>query len=634
MINIKKISPILLILFLITLSGRAQDGFPARLNFIKQQLSLLSDSLAPGLRESASLSVSNLPIQSFLRSIAEAHGLNVQIDPSLNLMLSNNFTNVEVKNLLYFICEEYRLDIRFTNTILSFSKYQEPVKVELPPPAKKLDIVYDPGSGNVSFDLSNDSLRAFVKQITRITNRNVIATGNDLENKLVRGYIRDLPLENALDKLAYINGFTFSKAKDGVFLFEGAPVLGPNNVSNGLPAMKRVVQGDIIVRDSLIDLDVTNVPILDIIHQVSPQLAKNYILFSEITGTTTVKVKKVRYDELLSFLFQGTNFTYKKKGNVYLLGQRNLEGFRTSEIVKLNFRPIDGIDKELPTDLTKDMEIKVFRELNSLIISGNKQRIDELISFIKLIDQPIPNILIEVIVADVRKGYSLTTGINAVLSDSVPKTTGNVFPGFDMTLSSKSINNALSSLDSKGIVNLGKVTPNFYVTLKALETNNNIQLRSTPKLATVNGSKASLVIGKSVYYVEQTQNITGGVTPITTTAQRFNKVEANLSINISPVVSGNEHITLDISAEFSDFIPSTIQNAPPGNETRKFESKIRVRNEEMIILGGLEELTKSETGSGTPLLSRIPVLKWLFSSKTKAKTDNRLIVFIKPTLVY
>jgi type IV pilus assembly protein PilQ len=453
----------------------------------------------------------------------------------------------------------------------------------------------------------------------------------------VRGYIKDLPLESALDKLAYINGLKFSKTKDGVFVFESN---APQN-NQTLPGMSgqpnqllRRTQGDITVRDSLIDLDVTNFPIADIIQQVSSQLNKNYFVFSEITGTTSAKVKGVLYSELLSFLFQGTNFTYKKSKSVYLIGLRNAEGFKTTEIYKMDFRPIEGVDKELPAELIKEIEIRPVRELNAYILNGTKHRVDELISFLRLIDQPIPNILIEVIVAEAKKGFSLQTGLKAFLSDSVPKTSGQVFPGIDLTLSNKSINNALEKLDTKGIINLGRVSPTFYVTLQAMERNNNIQLRSTPKLSTINGSKANLTIGESVWYVEQTQNITGGVNPITTTSQRFNQVNANLSITISPIVSGNEHITLDIIAEFSDFIPSQIQNAPPGNATRKFESKIRIKNEEMIILGGLEELTKSQTGSGVPLLSRIPVLKWFFSSRTKETSDNRLIVFIKPTIVY
>jgi type IV pilus assembly protein PilQ len=311
-------------------------------------------------------------------------------------------------------------------------------------------------------------------------------------------------------------------------------------------------------------------------------------------------------------------------------------------VVKLDFRTIEGVEKEIPADLIKEVELKIQKELNAFIITGNKHRIDEVVSFIRLIDKPVPNILIEVIVAEANKSFSIETGIKAYISagDSTVKTGGQVYPntgaagGSGITLSSTSINNLLSKLDDKGIASIGKVAPTFYATIQALEDNNNLQIRSTPKLSTMNGNKANLTIGQSQYYVEQTQNITGGVSPINSVTQRFNKVEANMSITISPVVSGNEHITLDITAEFSNFVAPKILNAPPGNTTRKFESKIRVRNEEIIVLGGLEEESKSDSGSGVPLLSRIPVLKWIFSYRKKARTDNRLLIFIKPTVVY
>lgn len=637
MSNIKKLY---FISFLLTfISGYSQEisVFNHRLLEIESQLNLLSESSVPGLNETANLSVSNLSIQSFLRTIAESHRLNVQVDPSLNITLSNNFTNVLVKDIVYFLCQEYQLDIRFINTIMSFSRYQLPIASARPNPIKKPNILYNEKSDVVTFDLSGDSLSVVVRELTRLTNKNVIVSGvNDLDGRMIRGFIKDLPFESAIDKLAYVNNLKLIKSKDGVYIFEGlgSSVGQSVNRSNQFNVNTQP-DGEVAVKDSLITIDVVNYPILEIIHQTSGRLGINYILFSDITGTTTAKVKDVSYRDLLAFLFQGTNFTYKVKNEVYLLGPRNHEGFRTTELVKLDFRTIEGIDKEIPSELSKDVELKLLKELNALIITGNKHKIDEVLSFIRLIDRPIPNILIEVIVADARKGFSIETGLKAFLSqDSVPKTQGQIFPGIDLTLSSKSVNEALERLDSKGIVNLGRVTPNFYATLQALEQNNNIQVRSTPKLSTMNGSKATLIIGESVYYVEQTQNITGGVNPITTTAQRFNKVEANLSINISPVVSGNEHITLDITAEFSDFINPTIPNAPPGSATRKFESKIRIKNEEMIILGGLEEVSRSETSSGVPLLSRIPLIKWIFSSRSKQSTNNRLIVFIKPTLVY
>jgi type IV pilus assembly protein PilQ len=111
-------------------------------------------------------------------------------------------------------------------------------------------------------------------------------------------------------------------------------------------------------------------------------------------------------------------------------------------------------------------------------------------------------------------------------------------------------------------------------------------------------------------------------------------VSADLSVVINPIVSGDEQITLDVHVKQSSFTEKIAPTAPPGTVTRDFQSLIRVKNEEMILLGGLEENSMNDSGTGTPLLSRIPVIKWLFSSRNKTKKKSKLTIFIKPTVVY
>ncbi|MCH8903113.1 MAG: hypothetical protein IIA45_04275 [Bacteroidetes bacterium] len=126
----------------------------------------------------------------------------------------------------------------------------------------------------------------------------------------------------------------------------------------------------------------------------------------------------------------------------------------------------------------------------------------------------------------------------------------------------------------------------------------------------------------------------GTQNPQTVITDQYIPISANLSISILPVVSGNDQVTLDIKVEMTNFTGKSSPNAPPGSATRQFESLIRVKNNEMIMLGGLEEKEYSETGSGLPFLSRVPVLKWFFSSRTKTKSTGKLSIFIKPTIIY
>jgi type IV pilus assembly protein PilQ len=114
----------------------------------------------------------------------------------------------------------------------------------------------------------------------------------------------------------------------------------------------------------------------------------------------------------------------------------------------------------------------------------------------------------------------------------------------------------------------------------------------------------------------------------------WKSTEANLSVSIKPYVSADESVTLSVTVEKSSFLGRVGETAPPGKATQQFQSLVRVKNNEMVLLGGLDELQKENSGSGVPLLSRIPVLKWLFSGRRKSKSNSKLHIFIKPTIIY
>jgi type IV pilus assembly protein PilQ len=629
----------------------APAGSTDRFAVLQRRLQAVADSAAPGLNQRANLSVTGVSLGEFVRGLADTHGLNVTVDPTVNVKVSSNFTNVRVLDLLVFLARTYELDVRVMGNILSFYKYVPPAAVKTTAPAKKLRLVYNDAQDRFTADLANDSLSSFAKQATQLTRHNIsLAPG--LGGRMLTGYVEGLPLTQALDRLAYANALRLTQPDGQSYVLQSAeevagpaagtraPVRRAREAGSGLsnPGHVSSSGADISLSTSaggqrLVTVDADNVPLNQLLNDVSTELGVNYVLFSDLTGNTTMRVRQVTYPDFLALLLQGTSHTFRYADGRYAIGSRALEGFRYTRVIKLQFRPVDKLDEVIPAELKKGLEIKVFKELNSLILSGSQPQIEEIAEFLKSIDKPVVNVLIEVIVAELRRGHTVTTGISAGL-DSTVRTGGSVFPGLNMTLGSASINSFLSKLSSRGLLDLGRVTPNFYVTLQALEQNNYLDLRSTPKLATLNGHEASLKIGQSIYYVEQVQNVSGGVTPIVTTTQQFKQVNADLSIKITPMVSGDENITLNIEAQFSDFIDAIIPRAPPGNATRQFTSMIRVKNEDMIVLGGLEEVRHTRSGSGVPILSRIPILRWLFSSRSSAKQTNKLIVFIKPTIMY
>ena len=175
---------------------------------------------------------------------------------------------------------------------------------------------------------------------------------------------------------------------------------------------------------------------------------------------------------------------------------------------------------------------------------------------------------------------------------------------------------------------------NFYAKIQALETNGNLKIRSTPKLSTLNGHQATLTRGETTYYAVTRRDVIGSQNPQTTEIKNYFPIDANLSIGIRPMVSGDDNITLSINVTQSDFNGDRIDpEAPPGMNSREFTSTIRVKDKDVIILGGIEESASNNSGSGVPFLARIPIIKYLFSKRVRTASKSKLSVLIKPTII-
>lgn len=625
--------------FLFSISVKSQDRFA----ILEQKLIEVGKS-SPGISEKVDLSMNGVTIQEYIRAIGVNNNLNVTVDPSIDVKIVNNFSKVTAQDVFLFLCRNYNLDITFVGPIMSFVKYNAPV-VTVKAVQKKVNVSYEKTADLLSFDLANDTLSNVAKEITKQSGRNIIFSP-DLTGKVVSGFVQSSPINSALEKLAFANDMKVSVTPDNFYILEKkAPVQdqnaknnssGPNsNFSLTTPSAKN---SSVTITNGLISVNAQNISISDLVNEVSKETHKEYFLFNELKGNTTLTIKDADYDDFLKLLFNGTDFTFKKEGEIYLLGDRNLEGLRQSKLITLKNRTIEKVMDYIPADLKKGVDIKTFSDLNGLIVSGSQPRINELEKFLREIDLVVPLVHIEVIIADVRKSNTISTGISAGLGTKpAAATSGSLVPQIDLSLNAASINNIISGVNGMGIVNLGNVTPNFYLSLKALEEQGALKIRSTPQIATLNGHEAKLKVGSTVYYLEVQNNLintnNNNNTNITQ-SQQYKSLDADLSITINPQVSGDEQITMGINVTQSSFTERISNTAPPGKLNRDFQSLVRVKNGDMIMLGGLEESSNSQSGKGLPLISRIPVLKWIFGNRTKSKSENKLTIFIKPTIIY
>jgi type IV pilus assembly protein PilQ len=699
-----------------------------RFQRLKNNLEAISAD-APGLSEKININLKEASISSFLLAVSQVHKLNISVAPNLSQVnIVNNFTDITVGDLLLFLCKEYNLTIDFSGNILSVKSYEKPIEKLI---EKAIDIKYEAYDNLLSLNLKGDVLYDVFKKITDASGKNLVFAPG-LEIQVLTAYIKSMPFDAALDKLAFANNLTVTKSRDNFYVFdqlEGNYATENSADKNGTAVRQNKPQRSrksnfffnvVDANKKILDVDFENTPISSIVYDIGHELDIDMFISSplESAGNATVKAKNISFDALLNKLFEtkiesktasnnqtqqpqyntdsqtasssGDAYTYMKSGSIYFFGTKNQLVVRNIKAIPLMHRSIELLNDPskdgrsagrlnnnnnysnynttntsntnntsnypqqnnnnntansnnssesiltiIPDEIKKDLDIKIDKELNGFLVNGPAANIERFESFIKYIDKAVPVILIEVMLLEVNKSATVETGVSAGIGDKPVTTSGTVFPSADINLGAQTINSIIDGFNGFGSLNIGKVVPNFYVSLKAMESNGNLKIRSSPRLSTLNGHKAFLSIGETTYYVVTNQNFYGSQIPQTSEVRNYQPIDAELAVTIMPLVSGDGQITLDIKVMQSSFNGQKVDKyAPPGINSREFTSIIRVKDQDLIVLGGLEESTKNDSGTGVPLLSRIPIIKWLFSSRTRTDSKKKLTVLIKPTVIY
>ena len=621
---------LLICLILFSASLRSQD----RLDVIKTKLETFSKT-TPKLNEKVELSVDRVSVPDFLRLLSKSNDLNISVQGNIQGSVINDFKDAIVKDVFLYLCREYNLDIEFIGNILFFKKYVVVKKKEVPV-IKKLDVSFNPKNQFLSVNLEKDDVMEVAKEISKISGKTVVVYPPARNTKLT-SFIQNRDFEKVLDKITSSNGLIVTKTKDDFYIINKETISNTNRQSRTNGRKKSSSENiHIIVKDNLFSIEAIDAPINEIISKLSDKLNLNYFLYELPTEKTTLFVDNMNYEEFLAGLLTGTDFTYKKSNGIYLIGERKKEGFRATELITLKNRSIEAVKDKIPNSLTEGLSINEFTDLNGLIVSGSSEGIFELKSFIESIDIVVPMITLDLIIVEVNKSNGISGGVEMGLGEGANTTssTGSTSTG-QVNLSTNAINRILQSINGLGLSNLGNVMPNFYMNIEALESNQVLKIRSTPKISTLNGQEATLSIGNTEYYLEvNNQIVNTGVSQNVLNSQQYKSVQADLTIVIKPFVSEDEQITLTIDLNQASFTPRISETAPPGQVSRNFKSTIRVRNNEMILLGGLEEVKKNNSGRGLPWVSRVWGLKWLFGKRIKEKSNSKLNIFIRPKVTY
>ena len=126
-----------------------------------------------------------------------------------------------------------------------------------------------------------------------------------------------------------------------------------------------------------------------------------------------------RFDETSAkWFFNGTPYNTKVENDVYIIGEKKIDGLQVTEMVRLENRTIESVQDAIPKNLTEDIEIKEFPELNGLILTGAERKVASLKQFISTVDVIVPMVQIDVMLLQSGKSSSIQTGISAGIKDA------------------------------------------------------------------------------------------------------------------------------------------------------------------------------------------------------------------------
>lgn len=663
-----------------------------RLRRIESQLDSLA-AIIPALETKTTISLRDVSLAEYVRAIGLEHDISVYIRETPGIQVTSNLINEPVKSVFLFVCRHFSYEIIPSGSILEFVPYQPPAPEENLPAKKPLSLKYE--QNRLSCDLKNDSLYRVLKELSQLTGRKLI-TKPGTEGMLT-AYLPPTSLDTALEAIFTANGFYLTSARKGFQIVEPIVPTFNNNVQKTANTSPRQGRTDIKVEtftdaeEEYLTLEADEADLETLIREMFEELSSDYLIYERLEGVVSIHAEITHLDEMLKYLLQGTPYTFRREGNLYLIGSLELTGLQTIRVMNMNHRPtfqaidlIPGAEpgtRESPETgslrpvnpmpqrqnylgggngdsgtgtgmfspgiplpeghaeppaiarlQVGGVEIVEYPELNRIILKGPVAEVDEIADFLEEIDEPVPMVKVEMIVVEVNKNRLISTGIKAGPGGNPDSTRSrNLIPGIDYSTDGEEINNLLSNVP--GLSPIGLLDDDFYLQLRALESRGNVKVQMKPVLSMLNGREASLTIGQTQYFLLETQTAsTGAVSNFQQFTQRFERIDANITLSIRPYISDGEMVTLDVIPDFTTPVGTFDSKIPPTIATRRFISSIRVKDGETVILGGLSQEEKRENTSGLPLLSRIPVLKWIFGNVDKQKAETSLLIYITPTV--
>ena len=262
---------------------------------------------------------------------------------------------------------------------------------------------------------------------------------------------------------------------------------------------------------------------------------------------------------------------------------------------------------------------------NAIVAYGTKQDLKTLKELIEKIDIPLPQVLIEAIITQVTLNEKQTSGLESF---------GFVYEGATRKFTEIATGTAGGITFSKGKISMDDPS-DFSLTTDITPTNTDSDTRvlSAPRIVVSHNEEGIINVSRSQPII--TASTTSGVSTNLNTRSSVEYRDIGIKLTVTPLIGADGTVQMVIEQTVENVIEniSIDGNDQPIIGVREATSTISVKDREIIVLGGLQENTNTDSNNYFPIFGRLPIIRSILGTSTDDYERTEVIIFIRPTVL-
>ncbi len=290
-----------------------------------------------------------------------------------------------------------------------------------------------------------------------------------------------------------------------------------------------------------------------------------------------------------------------------------------------------------------EQSVTINRLTGTIVVTATRRNLLMVENYLETLKRVLNRqVLVEARVIEVQLTDSLKYGVDWSFLDNV-KNVGDVAGGFGrLSLPNSSLADVANAAAPAFRIGLNRSS--FQTLLTALKTQGDVKTLSNPRINVMNGQSALLTVGRNFSYISRTSSTTTGSNPTTTTFNvETSSILSGMLLGIVPVINAQGEITLTVTPIISDLVSlaektfgtgaEQITLSVPTVDLRELSTTVKMRDGEVVVIGGLISKKDNVSDEKIPLLGDIPWLGHLFTRKNRQESRTELVVVLQPFLV-